>query len=157
MRRTFRRRRNEGKTDYKARLTLLKSSKPRFVVRKTNRYIIAQLVESEKAQDKIISGGSSQILLEKGWPKESKGSLKSLPAAYLIGFIIAKKASDKCKEALLDIGLHRNIKKSRIYAALKGALDAGIKIPHNPDVLPSIENIQKHKMGRFIDQIKEKI
>ena len=34
-----RRRRLQGKTDYKARLAMLKSGKPRLVVRKTNHYI----------------------------------------------------------------------------------------------------------------------
>jgi len=39
-----RRRRIASKTDYKARLSLLKSEKPRLVVRKTNRYIIAPII-----------------------------------------------------------------------------------------------------------------
>ncbi|MEM4271506.1 MAG: 50S ribosomal protein L18, partial [Candidatus Pacearchaeota archaeon] len=79
---TPRRRRLEAKTDYKARLELLKSGKPRLVVRKSNKYMTIQIVKSEIAQDKVIVGTTSRILLEKGWPKEKSGSLKSLAAAY---------------------------------------------------------------------------
>ena len=57
-----RRRRLESKTDYKSRLALLKSEKPRLVVRKTNRYIIVQIVSSEIAQDKILVGKTSKKL-----------------------------------------------------------------------------------------------
>jgi len=94
---TLRRRRKEAKTDYKARLNLLKSNKPRLVIRKTNRYIIAQIVESNLAQDKVIADFSSQDLLEKGWPKEKAGSLKSLQAAYLTGFGLVKKRSRRSR------------------------------------------------------------
>ena len=95
MAKTIRRRRHEGKTDYKARLALLKSEKPRLIVRKTNKYIIAQIVETEIAQDKIILGLSSKALLKKTWPENLKGSLKSLAAAYLTGFILGNLAKDK--------------------------------------------------------------
>jgi len=153
--RTVRRRRLEGKTDYKARLALLKSNKPRLVVRKTNRYIIAQLVKTEIAQDSILAGFSSKDLLTKGWPKELSGSLKSRAAAYLTGFALANKIKGKIKEAILDIGMNRNIQKSRIYAVLKGALDAGINIPHNPEALPSDEELKKNeKTSSFIDKLK---
>ena len=46
---TIRRRRLEHKTDYKARLGLLKSNMPKLVVRKSNRYITVQLVISDIA------------------------------------------------------------------------------------------------------------
>lgn len=151
---TIRRRNREGKTDYKARLSLLKSKKPRLVVRKTNHYIIAQIIETNIAQDKVIAGITSSVLLKKGWPQDKIGSLKSISAAYLTGFLLGKTAKDKTKEAILDLGLHRNIHKSRIYAVLKGVLDSGLSIPHNPEALPSEENLKK---ASLIDKIKEKI
>lgn len=157
MRRTFRRRRKEQKTDYRARLALLKSQKPRLVIRKTNRTIIAQIVESDGAQDKIVYNINSKDLLAHGWPKESEGSLKSLPAAYLTGFLAAKKAKGKISEAILDIGLQRNIPKSRIYAALKGAVDAGLKVPHNPEVFPTEDMFKKHKLNKLMEGIKHKL
>lgn len=145
MTRTIRRRRLEAKTDYKSRLTLLKSEKPRLVVRKTNKYIIAQIVESDVAQDKILFGITSKALLSKGWPEDKSGSLKSLAAAYLAGLMLGKMAKSKVKECILDIGMNRNVKKSRIYAVLKGAIDAGIKIPNDPSSLPSLEDLKKNE------------
>ncbi len=147
MHRSVRRRRLEMRTDYKSRLALLKSGKPRLVVRKTNRYLIAQIVESDVAQDKVIAGITSKYLLQKGWPEEKSGSLKSLAASYLTGFALGKIASSKLKEKtlILDIGMNRNIQKSRIYAVLKGLIDSGFKIPHSPDSLPTKEGTESNK------------
>jgi large subunit ribosomal protein L18 len=155
---TIRRRRLEAKTDYKARLALLKSEKPRLVVRKTNRYVIVQIVSSEMAQDKIVAGMTSKVLLSKGAPAELAGSLKSLGAAYLTGYLLGKKALEAgIKEAILDAGMHINVKNSRVYAALKGVVDAGIKVPHSEDVLPSMESIKSEKIAKIFDKIvKEK-
>jgi len=152
---TLRRRRKEAKTDYKARFNLLKSGKPRLVVRKTNRYILAQIVETEIAQDKVLVKVSSKDLLEKGWPKEKFGSLKSLQAAYLTGFLLGKKA--KQKELILDIGLNRNVRGSRIFAVLKGAIDAGIKIHHDSSVLPTEERLKANEKLKDLLKIKEKL
>ena len=156
--RTLKRRRLEGKTDYGARLSLLKSEKTRVVVRKTNRYIIAQIVESDSAQDKVIVGVSSKDLLNNGWPKEAAGSLKSLSAAYLTGFLLGVKMKGKVKEAILDMGMHRNVNNSRVYAVLKGLVESGLNIPHGKEALPSDENIRKNeKVGKLVDKLKEKL
>ncbi len=158
MGRTIKRRRLEAKTDYKTRLVLLKSGKPRVVVRKTNRYVIAQIVESAMAQDKIIMGVSSKDLLDQGWPKEFSGSLKSLSAAYLTGFLLGKKANGKIKEAILDIGINRNVKKSRLYAVVKGLVEAGLNIPHGKEALPTDAEVRKNeKVGKMVDKLKEKM
>ena len=141
-----RRRRLERKTDYKARLGLLKSEKHRLVARKTNRYILAQIVFSEKAQDKVIVRLSSKNLIEKGWPENHSGSLKSLPAAYLTGLFLGKLAKEKnITSAIFDMGMYRNVHKSRLYAVLKGAIDAGLKIPHEAKALPSDEDLKKNE------------
>ena len=155
---TIRRRRLEAKTDYKARLALLKSEKPRLVIRRTNKYIIAQIVVSEMAQDKIVAGMTSKVLLSMGAPAELAGSLKSLGAAYLTGYLLGKKALELgIKEAILDAGMHIHVRNSRIYAALKGVVDAGINIPHDKEVLPSMESIKSEKIAKIFDKIvKEK-
>lgn len=161
--RVEKRRRREGKTDYKARLKLLESELPRIVVRKSNRYIVVQYVKSEHAQDRVLLGVSSKELLEYGWPKEASGSLKSIPACYLTGLIFGKEIKARIKEekvrAILDIGLGRNIKKSRVYSVLKGIVDCGIEIPHDKKVFSDEKRIQgmhlKHKIN--IQEIKNKI
>lgn len=135
-------RRKEGKTDYKARISLLKSSFPRVVFRKTNRYIIGQLIESKEAKDKIITGVTSKHLINYGWPKEKVGSLKSKPAAYLTGFLLGKKLSDlNREEVILDIGLNRSIAKSKIYYFVKGLVDAGINLKVSEKMLPKEEEL----------------
>ena len=156
MSKTQKRRRKEAKTDYQARLEMLKSDKPRLIVRKSNRYILTQIVVSENAQDKIIARATSKELLDKGWPKEKSGSLKSLIAAYLTGYLIAKKLKN-VKEAILDAGLNRNIHGSRIYAVVAGAIDAGLHVPHDKSALPTSERMNSNKNTRNLLNIKEKI
>lgn len=158
MPKTQKRRRKEAKTDYNARLALLKADKPRLVIRKTNRYILTQIIESDTAQDRVTAEASSKELLAKGWPKEKEGSLKSLPAAYLTGFLLVKKLKVKLNEVVFDSGLNRNIAGSRIYAALKGAVDAGLKVPVGEKSLPSSETIEKNeKLKTVFRKVKESL
>lgn len=153
--RTIRRRRHEGKTDYKARLAMLKSGKSRLVIRKTNRYIIAQIVTTDLAQDKVIVNVNSKDLLESGWPKELSGSLKGKVAAYLTGKLIASKAKSKVKETILDLGMQRNVSKSRLYAVVKGAIDGGLKIPCGEKVLPTEEELKSNeKTAGLLNKVK---
>ncbi|MEK6914148.1 MAG: 50S ribosomal protein L18 [Nanoarchaeota archaeon] len=155
MKKLDKRRRRENKTNYLKRLILLKSDTPRLIVRKTNRYIILQIVESDKAQDKVIVSVNTKELLKYGWPKENVGSLKSLSAAYLAGILIAKKSvNKKIKECILDSGLIPSTKGSRIYACVKGAIDGGLKIPHDKNILPTNDMINKYS---FLDKIKKNI
>lgn len=134
--RTIKRRRFEQRTDYKARLAMLKSVHPRVVVRKTNRYMLIQLVRSQNAQDTVVLSVSSKELLDNGWPANLSGSLKSLAAGYLTGLLAAKKITTTSKHAILDMGMHRNAKKGRIYSVLKGLVDGGVTIAHGPESLP---------------------
>ncbi len=140
---TIKKRRRERKTDYKRRLLLLRGSLPRIVVRKTNRYIIAQYVKSKEAQDYVSIGTSSKELLKYGWEKERIGSLKSLPACYLTGFLLGDKIkkTEKNTKAILDIGLSRNVGKNRICSVLKGLIDSGIEIKHKKEIFPDEDRI----------------
>jgi len=158
MRRVFFRRRREGKTDYKARMGLLMSGKPRLVVRKTNRYIIGQIVKSEGARDYVAVGINSKELAKFGWTN----SFKNTPAAYLTGLLLGKKAvGEGIAKAVFDIGIQRSTRGSRIYAFLKGAIDAGLSLEYSKDVLPKEERITgrhiNEKIGDDIKKIKEKI
>lgn len=157
--RTIRRRRKEGKTDYKARLSMLKSGMPRIAIRKSNRYISIQLIESEAAVDKVIMGFNSKELLKKGWPKEKTGSLSSLPAAYLTGFLFGKKVlKDKEKTgAIVDLGLYRSIRGSKLYAAVKGVADSGFDVKCEESVFPSKERLLGNEdTQKIVKQIKDK-
>ncbi len=133
------RRRREGKTDYRKRLALLKSGKPRAVVRKTLKYIIVQIVDYHEDGDRVLMGVTSKKLKKYGW----EGSFKNTPAAYLTGYLAGKMALKRgIKEAVLDIGLQRPVKGSKVFAVLKGMLDAGIEIPHSDNIFPSEERIR---------------
>lgn len=159
--RTMKKRRREGKTDYRARLNLLKSGLPRIVVRKTNRYILVQYIKSKEARDFVIATVNSKELLKYGWPRERAGSLKSIPAAYLTGLLLGKKIKNKEGKFILDMGLTRNVKKSRIYAVLKGLIDSGIEVKYakEKDIFPNNKRLEGEHLKNKIDfeKIKENI
>ena len=130
------RRRREGKTDYYQRTRLIVADVPRMVVRKTNRHIIVQLVTAELDGDRTLVAANSAELEKYGY----KGSTSSTPAAYLTGMLFAVKAKKAQQEsAILDIGLNRATPGARVFAALKGAVEAGLAIPHGEEILPSDE------------------
>jgi len=154
------RRRRENKTDYLKRLKLLKGENPRIVFRKTNKYIIAQYLLSEEAKDKAVIGIDSRELIKYGWPKESQGSLKSICAAYLTGYLIGKKIiKEKLRNPILDTGMIRIIHKNKVYAFLKGLIDAGIKINCNKEFFPEESRIKGENLKLKIpfNEIKSKI
>ena len=156
------RRRRENKTDYLRRLKLLKANKPRMVFRKTNRYLLAQYVISADAKDKILFGFTSKILLKKDWTEKFKGSLKSLPASYLLGYLFAKEIlKKKLEKPIADFGMMRVLHKTKIFAFLKGVLDAGIEISCPEEAFPSKERIEgknlKIDFRKSFNEIKLKI
>lgn len=127
------RRKLEGKTNYKKRLALLKSNKPRLVVRASLKNILAQIVNFNPDGDKIVVSAHTRELLKLGW----KAPTGNIPSAYLVGCLIGKKALSKnIRQAVLDIGLRSSVKSSRCYAVLKGALDAGLEVPCSKEILP---------------------
>jgi large subunit ribosomal protein L18 len=146
------RRKREGKTDYKKRLKLLLSKKPRLVVRVFLKNITAQIVEYHEKGDKVLASVSSQELKKLGWNYNPK----NIPSAYLIGALIAKKAKEnKVSEAILDIGMNEPVVNSKVYAVLKGAVENGLKVPLTEDVLPSDERVSGKHIEDYANQIKE--
>lgn len=141
------RRRREGKTDYHRRKKLLISGLPRLVARKTNKHIIAQIVEASIEGDRVLASAHSSELRKKfGW----LGSLKNLPAAYLTGLLCGYRALKRnVKKAILDIGLQTPSKGARIFAVMKGCIDAGIEIPHGEEILPSEERIKGQHISDY--------
>lgn len=156
----YHRRRRLQKTDYKKRLALLKSEKTRLVIRKSLENIRVQFIGFNAGGDKTDASAVSAELGKLGW----KNGTGNLPAAYLTGLLAgtrAKKAG--ISEAVFDLGLQTSTKGSRIYASLKGVVDAGLAIPHSEDILPSEERISgKHIQSRKgiekeFAEVKEKI
>lgn len=154
------RRQRERKTDYLKRLKMLKSNKPRLVVRKTNKYIIVQYIISEEAKDLIKIGATSKQLLKQGWPESAKNSLKSIPASYLTGYLIGKKIiNQKLKSPIIDMGMQRTIGKTKLYGFVKGVADSGVDIKIDEKTFPSEERIKGENMKNKvnIEEIKSKI
>jgi len=146
------RRRRENKTDYSSRMQILKAGLPRLVVRRTNRYITLQVIESKEAQDRIICSANSKELLKYGW--KNSFSIKNLNASYLTGYLCALKSiKAEANTAIADIGRHMSTKGNRIYAAIKGAIDAGLKINCSEEILPEIERINPDK--HVLENIKK--
>jgi len=154
------RRRREGKTDYYARKRLIiqdknkyNSPKYRMVVRFSNRDIITQVAYATIKGDVILSAAYSHELPNYG----IKHGLTNYSAAYATGLLLARRVLTKLKlheayvglteptgdmylveEAegprpffvLLDVGLARTSTGARVFAAMKGAVDGGLEIPH---------------------------
>jgi len=156
------RRRREGKTDYRKRIKLLSSESPRIIFRKTNRYIISQYVTSKEAQDKVEINVNSKALIKYGWPESHNASLKSIPASYLTGMLIGKKIiKNKLKTPILDFGMHRILHKTRAFAFLKGLIDSGIEMKYKKEIFPNEERLKgkhlKKDFSEIFDKIKSKI
>lgn len=132
------RRKREGKTNYGKRLGLVASGKPRMVVRRTNKNVITQIIEFTNEGDKVTVSAHTNELKKYGW----KCAKRNIPAAYLTGLLCGLKAKKAgVKNAVLDIGMHPPIKGSIVFAALKGAIDAGLEIPYSKEALPSEERL----------------
>ena len=153
------RRRRKGSTDYRRRLELLKSRKTRIVVRKSLKNTSVQFVEYSETGDKIlIAVTSNELVKNYNW----KYSTSSTPAAYLTGLLAGKKAVEKgIEEGVLDIGRYVPVTGSKIFAALRGVLDAGVDCPHSEEKLPSEERVLgqhlKKEVMTSVNSVKSKI
>jgi len=141
------RRKREGKTNYRKRKALVISGKLRLIVRGSLKNIIVQVAEAKPKGDIILVSAHSRELYRKfGW-KAPRGNL---PAAYLTGLLCGLRAiSQGVNEAILDIGLHSPSKGSRVFAVLKGFLDAGVKVPHSKDILPLESRIKGEHIVQY--------
>lgn len=155
------RRRRECKTDYYARQRLIiqdknkyAAPKYRFVVRFTNTDVITQIVYSKIVGDVVMCAAYSHELPRYG----VNFGLTNYAAAYCTGLLCARRLLTKLNlaetfkgqteikgedfdfdaiegarsfKAYLDVGLRRTTTGSRIFAAVKGACDGGVNVPHS--------------------------
>ena len=148
------RRLREEKTNYKKRGTMLMGKRDFITVNITNENTQVQLLKPGMTGDQVIASAHSRYLLDKGW----KGSRKSVPAAYLTGYIAGKKALGKgAKDAILYTGTRKYTQ--RMAAALKGVVDAGVQVPADSETFPSEERINGDhlKVKNDISKIKSTI
>jgi large subunit ribosomal protein L5e len=131
------------------------SPKYRFVVRITNRDVVCQIAYAKIVGDVILTAAYAHELPKFGMPV----GLTNYAACYATGLLCARRLLKKLKldehysgleevtgemftveeavdgpkpfYALLDVGLARTSTGARVFAALKGAVDGGLNIPHN--------------------------
>jgi len=154
-------RRREGKTDYRARIRLINQDKNkyntpkyRFVVRFTNKDIVAQIISANISGDLVLASAYAHELPRYGL----EVGLTNYAAAYCTGLLVARRVLKKLEmdaeyegnveatgedfsvepgesrrpfRALLDVGLVRTTTGNRVFGALKGALDGGVDVPHS--------------------------
>lgn len=132
--------------------------KYRFVVRITNKDVICQLVSSKVVGDEVHCAAYAHELPRYGLKVGLTNyaacyctglllarrllKLKGLDEAYegqteVDGNFFLEERDEEDEEenrdpfiALLDVGLRRTTTGSRVYAAMKGAVDGGLAIPH---------------------------
>lgn len=145
------RRRREGKTDYHSRRALVLSRLPRLTARGTLKHTIAQVIEAKTSGDVVIaSAHSCELMKTYGW----QGSCKNVPAAYLTGLLCGCRAIvHGVKKAVLDIGLQCPSRGSRVFAVLKGVLDAGMMVPHDEKMLPDGKRICGEHIVDYANQL----
>jgi len=145
------RRKREGATNYRRRLKMLSSNRPRLVVRKSLKNIQASIIEYDKKGDVVKVSSHSSNLKKLGWAYGTG----NIPAAYLVGFLLGKKSGSKFDNVIFDIGLSKSVKGTRVYAVLSGALDSGLKVPHQKEILPSKERISGKHIQDYAGLLKK--
>ena len=138
------------------------SKKYRLVVRRTNTKIIVQIIYATITGDRVLAQADSKELKRFGL----EAGLTNYAASYATGLLVARRLltqiglADLYKgveaadgeffdvyekgvnddkrpfRAFLDVGLIRTTTGSRVFGALKGAVDGGIHVPHNTKRFP---------------------
>lgn len=139
------------------------SPKYRLVVRFTNTDVICQIVYAKIQGDFILASAYSHELPRYG----VKLGLTNWAAAYATGLLVARRVLTKLKLAnkyqgvvepdgtlshteaeekgsrpfkcFLDVGLRRTTTGARLFAAMKGASDGGLFIPHSENRFPGYD------------------
>jgi len=146
------RRKRQGKTDYRHRLKLLRSNKLRLVVRVSLKHVSAQIIKFSPVGDVTLVSAHSKQLEKFGW----KNGTSNLPSAYLVGLLCGYRAvKSGINEATFDIGMNHPTKGSKIFAVLKGAVDAGLQIAHSEEILPSNERVSGSSISQYAEKLKK--
>eukprot|EP00999_Lentomonas_sp_LEN2_P000223 NODE_1218_length_948_cov_387.587089_g1172_i0.p1 GENE.NODE_1218_length_948_cov_387.587089_g1172_i0~~NODE_1218_length_948_cov_387.587089_g1172_i0.p1 ORF type:complete len:259 (-),score=53.02 NODE_1218_length_948_cov_387.587089_g1172_i0:97-873(-) len=189
-------RRRQCKTDYKARRRLVAQDKnkynsPRYrlIVRLSNRAVSCQIAYAQLCGDKVMCAAYSSELQSFG----AKAGFSNYAACYATGLLCGRRMLKQLgldtkyegnKEvgefyevepmddgprpfkALLDVGLARTTRGSRIFAAMKGACDAGINVPHSEKRLAGYnkdsneldsEFLRKRILGGHVAEYQEQL
>lgn len=146
------RRRREGKTNYATRMKLVDVDKARLVVRVSNANVIVQVINVSKDGDVTVASAHSKELNKLGW----KAGNKNTSAVYLTAYLCGKKAvAAGVDYAVADIGLKSPIKGAKVFAAVKGAADAGLNVPYGESIIPSEDRINGEHIAEYAESLDE--
>ena len=168
----------------------INTPKHRLVVRITNRDVICQIVLAHINGDSIMCSAYAHELPRYG----IKVGLTNYAACYATGLLLARRLLQNLKldkvfqgvpeangqdkplpkikkgprpfKAFLDVGLARTTTGSRVFAAMKGACDGGLNIPHSDKRLVGYKNkkldanvLKEHIFGvhvaKYMKELKE--
>jgi len=139
--------------------------KYRMVVRFSNKDITCQIIWATLQTDRVLCCAYAHELSKYGANIYERVGLKNYAAAYATGLLLARRTLEKVglsksyvgvekadgayfrvkqKEGeekrpfkvFLDVGLTRTTTGARVFAAMKGAVDGGLFIPHKPNRFP---------------------
>jgi len=139
--------------------------KYRLVVRISNKEVTAQIAYSTLKCDRIFAVAYSSELPRYGAAITKKGGQKNYAACYATGLLLARRVLQKINldksyvgvvkadglyyrvkqgadekrspfKVFLDVGLTRTTTGSRVFGAMKGAVDGGLFVPHKPKRFP---------------------
>lgn len=145
------RRKREGKTNYHVRKKILLSRLPFLVVRISNKNAILQIAKAGIEGDQIIASVHTRQLIKFGWPF----SRKNTPACYLAGLMLGLKAKSKINsDIIVYLGVSPYVNGSRVTAAVKGLLDAGLNVRVDPETFPSEERIRGEHIIEYAKKLK---
>jgi large subunit ribosomal protein L18 len=140
------RRRREGVTDYRARKKVILSRRTLLVVRVSGKNVSAQFVKPQVGGDLVVASVHSKALRKLKW----NGSLKSVPACYLLGLLAGKEAKGKgITEAILYNGVSTFVRGSRVAAFAKGVRDSGVDVPMSEEAFPKEETLKGEAIASY--------
>ncbi len=144
------RRIREDKTNYRKRAAILIGRHSFVTVKVSDQNIAAQVLKPTPTGDIVIASAHSRELEKQGW----KGTLNNLPACYLTGMLLGKKAlGNGVKNAVLYIG--KDHFTSRVAACMKGIVDGGVSMPVSEESLPDQERISGQHIADYAGTLKE--
>jgi large subunit ribosomal protein L5e len=167
------------------------SPRYRLVVRMTNRDVVVQVTYAKLIGDEVLTAAYGHELAGFG----AKVGTKNYPACYATGLLAARRLLTKLglatkyqgnalgKEgenfdvealsdgprpfkALLDVGLVHTSTGNRCFAAMKGAVDGGLNVPHSAKRFPGYdkekgtvnsETLRARLFGMHIAQYQESL
>jgi len=138
------------KTNYRKRAALLIGRHSFVTVKVSDQNVATQIIKPTPTGDIVVASSHSRELAKQGW----MGAMNNLPACYLTGLALGKKALAKgTKNAVLYIG--KDHFTSRVAACLKGIVDSGVTMPVSEESFPPEERITGQHIADYAETLKE--